>query len=72
MNKPLVIIRNPVVLSMSVICPPPTCTVTKQEYEFMFREESTFLTTRPLALYECFGGSLLLRKIQLLIFQVGA
>ena len=63
--------RYPVVLSMSINSPLPTYMEKKQEYEVIFRDKSTLLTTRPDPLYECLWGRLLATKTLLAIFQTG-
>ena len=64
-------IRNPVLLLTFTNCPPPTYTEKKQEYELMFRDKFTLLTTRPDPLYKCLGGRALVAKDVLVILQVG-
>ena len=66
-----VIIRYPVVLSMSMNFP-PMYTEKKQEYEVMFRDNSTLLTTRPNPLYECLGGRALVTNTSFAILQTGS
>ena len=64
-------IRYPVVLSISINSPPPMYTEKKQEYEVIFRDNSTLLTTRPNPLYECLGGRALVTNTSFAILQTG-